>query len=237
MSNLRVQTNQLCSIPKSPIYILQKTWEAKPRWGFVSMSMAQNLSNCGSQWEIPQAFFSAPAAEHRVKIAAAVTRSGSWVLDPWLIFNTFGVSECVFPWFLLIWWSNCPLFRPRTNCRSFFGGSPASLSQLQTEQRRATRLLDKIFRRKDEIFCYICCGRHAFCEESIENEYFMNWYEMVPSTYFQDIHGLERGNSPQLLLKVRCLEIQPAFLASCHESMSCSLNFWSLLCHGGPPYV
>lgn len=60
MSNLRVQTNQLCSIPKSPIYILQKTWEAKPRWGFVSMSMAQNLSNCRSQWEIPQVFFPHP---------------------------------------------------------------------------------------------------------------------------------------------------------------------------------
>lgn len=90
----------------------------------------------------------------------------------------------------------------------------------------------KFFRRKDEIFCYICCGRHAFCEESIENEYFMNWYEMVPSTYFQDIHGLERGNSPQLLLKVRCLEIQPAFLASCHESSELLPKLWSTVSPG-----
>lgn len=179
-------------------------------------------------------FFSAPAAEHRVKIAAAVTRSGSWVLliDDFF-FNTFGVSEFVFPWFLLIWWSNLPFLSPRFTLRSFVWRIPGSLlANSRLQQRGAVRLLDKIFRRKDEIFCYICCGRHAFCEESIENEYFMNWYEMVPSTYFQDIHGLERGNSPQLLLKVRCLEIQPAFLASCHESSELLPKLWSTVSPG-----
>lgn len=63
------------------------------------------------------AFFSAPAAEHRVKIAAAVTRSGSWVLDPWLIFNTFGVQN----WFShdFFWFDQTAFLSPRT-IRSFF---------------------------------------------------------------------------------------------------------------------
>lgn len=146
MSNLRVQTNQLCSIPKSPIYILQKTWEATPGWGFVSMSMAQNLSNCGSQWKNSSGFFSAPAAEHRVKIAAAVTRFRLLgTSHPWLIFNTFGVQN----WFShdFFWFDDqtALCFVQGSLSDRLCGGSPASLSQLQTATARCDATSGQIF--------------------------------------------------------------------------------------------